>query len=127
MARKYAYLGSERITMEQFAQIQERIHAGGKLEAIKLMQTWTKLSLKDALYIADHFHTIDFRNPQPIPAESRAQGYSEDTYSSGYSSQEKAQHIVKSVFKGLATVLFFGGHMVFSIVSGLINPKKKRK
>ena len=128
MIRRYAYLGNTRITMERFEQIRAHILAGERMAAIQLIRTYTSLSLKEAVQIADNFHTIDFRHPQtgqyencgyPDPAEPEDHSHDD--------SQEKAQHIVMTVLKGLSMILFFGVYLIIWVVSGLANPKRRRR
>ena len=130
MIRRYAYLGNTRITMEQFEQIRAHILAGERMAAIQLIRTYTSLSLKEAVHIVDHFHTIDFRCPQtsqcesyeyPDPPKPEPEDHSHDDR------QEKAQHIVMTVLKGLSMVLFFGVYLIIYVVAGLANPKRRRR
>lgn len=58
------YFGLKRITADQFDQVRYYIEAGKKLNAIKLIQKLTGLSLTDAKEITDNFNVINFYSPQ---------------------------------------------------------------
>lgn len=112
-ARGNFYLGEVPISLSQFEQMEQQLKAGEKLEAIKQIRLWTKLSLTDAKYIADHFESLDFRRPQILPHGSKppkgqVSGWSEDT--------------ARRRRKRIGVAAFLGGYGVFQLLAGLVKP-----
>lgn len=114
------YLGETRISQQQFSEIQHKIKAGEKLEAIKLIRMWTALSLADALHIADNFYSIDFGRPQTLVRINERNCNRSDNSQNG--NHIKAQKTAKAVCRGVGFAALFGGYGVLRVVSGLVKP-----
>lgn len=103
------YLGHTQISRQQFAQIQQMLQAGEKLEAIKQIRLCTDLNLADAKYIADHFSAMDFHAPQQaLPSHRRT--------------PPKAAGAAKKVGKVAGATALFGGITIFKLLSALVKP-----
>ena len=111
---KPLYFANAQISAPLFEEVQKKIKAGDRLGAIKLIRSWTNLSLADAVHIADNFHTIDFCVPQ-TPTRKPHSSTKSPTRNNTASTAAK-------LGKGVGIGAFFTGYGIFYILSNLVKP-----
>ena len=60
------YIGTMKISLDDFARIEDKLHGEKTYDAVKLVQNKTVMSWREASYVVDNFDSLDFIKPYSI-------------------------------------------------------------